>query len=52
MLEGEEVFSSELRRQGDVGGGRCVLASGVLAAGYCCHCRVGWEGMKGPGLFM
>ncbi len=32
--------------------GRGVLASGVLAAGYCCHCRVGWEGMKGPGLFM
>ncbi len=18
------------------------------AAGYCCHCRVGWEGMKCP----
>ncbi len=32
--------------------GRGVLASGVLAAGYCCHCRVGWEDMKGPGLFM
>ncbi len=30
--------------------GRGVLASGVLAAGYCCHCRVGREGMKGPGL--
>ncbi len=27
---------------------RGVLASGVLAAGYCCHCRVGWEGMKYP----
>ncbi len=29
-------------------GGRGVRTSGVLAAGYCCHCRVGWEGMKCP----
>ncbi len=37
MLEGEEVFSSELRRQGDVGGGRCVPTRGTLAAGHRCH---------------
>ncbi len=34
MLEGEEVFSSELRRQGDVGGGRCVPTRGTLASGH------------------
>ncbi len=52
MLESEEIVSSELRCYGDAGKGRGVRASGVLAAGYCCHCRVGWEGMKCPGLFM
>ncbi len=49
--EGEEIVSRELRWYW-MQEGRGVLASGVLAAGYCCHCRVGWEGMKGPGLFM
>ncbi len=39
-LEGEEVFSSELRRQGDVGGGRCVPSGGL--AGHRCHS--GWVG--------
>ncbi len=29
-------------------GGMGVHASGVLAAGYCCHCRVEGEGMKCP----
>ncbi len=46
--EGEEIISSELRCYGDAGEGRGVRASGVLAADYCCHCRVGWEGMKYP----
>ncbi len=50
--EGEEIVSSELRWYCKAGGQGGVLASGVLAAGYCCHGRVGWEGMKGPGLFM
>ncbi len=51
-FEGEEIVSSELRCYGDAGEGRGVRTSGVLAAGYCCHCRAGWEGMKCPGLFM
>ncbi len=54
--EGEEIVSSELRWYGNAGGQGCArqwrAGGGLLLPGYCCHCRVGWEGMKGPGLFM
>ncbi len=32
--------------------GKRVHLGLIFNAGYCCHCRVGWEGMKCPGLFM
>ncbi len=44
----ESAFWGVRRSSGNAGEGRCVRASGVLAAGYCYHCRVGGEGMKCP----
>ncbi len=54
MVRSDESTFWRVRRSSAANWGDMAMreGAGVLAAGYCCHWRVGWEGMKCPGLFM